>query len=213
MLVLEGSEPDANECGGRLFVSLASAKSSFCKALGRLRLAGIHPAEGRRARRAAPGVYLCHPVHMLQCGVLGRYFKRLARAACTCDARAVRCDPDRHVSQGPKGRSGPTSSQKSQAARRNAAITVTTAAASPNAHSEMLLMILHEGIEFGLQLFVRSEQPDIEMAPVLHEFEDRSILLFRHVRIAPEQCGHSFTRYRPGTGFDAAGVRVHFHSP
>ena len=57
-----------DECGGRLFVSLASAKSSFCKALGRLRLAGIDPAEGRRARRAAPGVYLCHPVHISNVG-------------------------------------------------------------------------------------------------------------------------------------------------
>ena len=34
-----------------------------CGALGRLRLAGIDPAEGRRARRTAPGVYLCHLVH------------------------------------------------------------------------------------------------------------------------------------------------------
>src|SRR6476660_4983563 len=63
VLVLQGSEPDANERGGRLFVSVPPATSFFCKALGRLRLAGIHPAEGRRARGAAPGVYLCHPVH------------------------------------------------------------------------------------------------------------------------------------------------------
>ena len=35
------------------------------------------------------------------------------------------------------------------------------------AHPEMLFVILHEGIEIGLQLFVRSEHPDFEVAPVL----------------------------------------------
>jgi hypothetical protein len=49
VLVLEGSEPDEKECGDRLFVSPSPAKSSFCDALGRLRLAGRDPAEGREA--------------------------------------------------------------------------------------------------------------------------------------------------------------------
>src|SRR5919107_3539844 len=77
----------------------------------------------------------------------------------------------------------------------------------------MFFVILNESIQFRSQALVRSQQPDIEMTPVLHEFDNLSILILRHVRIALEQGGNPFTRYRPGTGRDTAGVPVHCHSP
>jgi hypothetical protein len=38
-------------------------------------------------------------------------------------------------------------------------------------------MIFHEGIQIGSQIFVRREQPDIEVASGFHELENLPILI------------------------------------